>query len=204
MISFTTNINKALNNVRGEGPGLIEVAQETFYLLGIFGDDFEYLSTTFYEDIRLSDNRLYKADGAIFSVSPPKIYSNVDRGQYQVVLDDSSLELSNSFPNNIIGLRMVIRVGFVLDSDEHTGPLTDISDTLVSFDGPIDSYGVVYDTAEVGSVQIRLTGANPIFNLDERRFLFLNKENIRARVSTDSCCDQIYQGSLPLKLRWGR
>ncbi len=194
-------------------PSVTEVLQsgvvEAFYLFRILergNTEVLYSTTTFYTDLTLKRNGValpmysYPSDGGLISADSPQITTNVDREQYRVVLADTDLALRARMETGLVGLKLECRVGFVKDSK----PLLDINDTAIVYSGRVDSASLLLETSEFGSTNVQITGSSPMYNLDMKRGVFMTKDKVRSRWPSDSCADQIYEGSSGLNLKWGR
>jgi hypothetical protein len=194
MIQFSTNIQAVLS----------QMPIETFYMLRIANTNGTsiYSSTDYFTDITLSNGYVYTADSLIQSVDVPQLSSTVDREQYKIVLADPSFSQTSVIENNIIGKILETRIGFI---NQTTGlPYLTASDTLVVYRGRIDSASYAIDSGEIGESKLQITGSSPLSNLDQKNGIFLSKDTIRRLNGTDSCCDQIYEGSGTLTFKWGR
>jgi len=194
MIQFSANIQACLNSDN----------IEAFYLLRITYSNGTpiYSSTSHFHDITLSNGYVYTADSLIEAVDPPNLSSSVDKEQYKIVLADPSLSEMSILESNIIGKLLETRVGFI---NKATGlPFLSTSDTLVVYKGRIESANYIIDTKEIGECKLQISGSSPIVNLDQKNGIYLSKDSIRRRDGTDTCCDQIYEGSGALVLKWGK
>jgi hypothetical protein len=199
MIQFSPNVSAVLAS------GVIE----SFYMFRILNRKDEgllYATTTFYADINLKRNGVadpmhhYPANGGLISADAPQVTTNVDREQYKVVIADEDLVLRPQLEIGMVGLKLECRVGFVKDSK----PLLDIADAPIVYSGRIDGASLVIDTSSFGGIQVQITGSSPMRNLDMKRGIFMTKDKVRMRLPTDSCADQIYEGSTGLNLKWGK
>jgi hypothetical protein len=194
MIQFSTNIQTILSTF----------PIESFYMLRISNQNGTviYSSTDYFMDISLSNGYTYTADSLLLSVDAPQLSSSVDREQYKIILSDPSFSQAATIESNIVGKYLETRIGFI---NQTTGlPYLTVSDTLVVYKGRIESAGYVIDSGEIGESKLQITGSSPISNLDQKNGIYLSKEMIRGTNGNDSCCDQIYQGSGTLALKWGK
>lgn len=159
-------------------------------------------STTHYMDVTLPNGVTYISDGLILSMDSPSLSSSVDRTQYKVVLADPNLGDMSAYQSGLVGCELETRLCFV---DQETGqPYLATEDSFIVYKGMVDGVSYEIDTKELGEVRVTITGSSPIANLDQKRSIYLSRDSIRKRNSADSCCDQIYQGSGALVLKWGR
>lgn len=194
MIQFSANIQTVLS----------QMPIETFYMLRVsnINGTAIYSSTDYFMNVTLSNGYVYTADSLLLSVDPPQLSSTVDREQYKIVLSDPSFSQASIIENNIVGKYLETRIGFI---NQTTGlPYLTASDTLIVYKGRIDSAGYVIDSGEIGESKLQITGSSPISNLDQKNGIYLSKETIRNANGNDSSCDQIYEGSGALMLKWGK
>jgi hypothetical protein len=194
MIQFSANIMSEVNagNV------------ETFYLLSIRNGDgsLERASTTHAIAITMGDGVTYLANDQIVAADPPKLSTTVDREQYRVTLADPSFENAEAADSGMVGKTLETRIGFV---NSTTGlPYTAMADTFIIYKGRIDGAALTVKTAELGESNLDITCASPMAVLDMKKPLYLSKDFIRGRQASDSSCDQVYEGSGSLVLKWGK
>lgn len=89
-------------------------------------------------------------------------------------------------------------------AEDYGQPYLDAMDTFSAYKGRIESCAYDIDTRELGQVKLTITGSSPIVNLDQKRSIYLSRDYIRKQNGTDSCCDQIYEGSGMITLKWGK
>jgi hypothetical protein len=177
-----------------------------FYLLKIQKHDVS--NTTFYCGTTHSTSVIYGGDtyyndGKIVSVDGINLSSTVDRDTFKIVLADSDLtlvsELDSATNNSLTGATASIYAGYL---DSNSQPI--LSAMLPVYIGTVDAYAIIFDTNSNGSATVAITLSNPMNNLDQKRSIELSKQAIRARHPADSCCDQLYEGSTAMTLRWGK
>jgi hypothetical protein len=165
-----------------------------------------YNMTTHRYDLTLPDTRVFKADGNLLSVDTVRMSAIIDRSQFKIVLADPKFAFGELLDNNdpkeksLTGAPMSIYICFI-DTDTRI-PL--LSDLLTVYEGTIDVYGYTVDTNINGNAALSITGASPMGNLDQKKFMELSKQASRARNENDSSCDQLFDGSSALTLRWGK
>jgi hypothetical protein len=194
MIEFSANIQTVLATF----------PIESFYMLRISNKNGTaiYSSTDYFMNISLSNGYTYTADALLLSVDAPQLTSAVDREQYKIVLSDPSFSQATVIEDNIVGKYLETRIGFI---NQTTGlPYLTASDTLIVYKGRIESAGYIIDSGEIGESKLQITGSSPISNLDQKNGIYLSKEMIRNVNGNDSCCDQLYEGSGTLALKWGK
>lgn len=201
MLPFSTNMQSVLNLGHIEGFYLLRVVDSTGVVI--------FSSTTHYTDITLSNGNTYFSDGKIIAVDAPQLSSTVDREQYKIVLTDPSFALSSKLDSNLVGKQLETRIGFVdsnnsISNANYGKPYTNVEDTFVIYRGLIEAAAYEIDTNTIGESKIAISGASPLLSLDQKNGIYLSKDYIHKNSPTDTSCDQIYQGSLGLVLKWGR
>jgi hypothetical protein len=159
-------------------------------------------------DVQLKSNGIaladynYFSDATLVTIDPPQMSTNVDREQYKITLADPMLEKMTSVRNNLVGKVLEGRLGFV---NHYTGtPYLEIADCPIVYKGRIDGASYLIKTNEFGESILQITGSSPMRNLDMKKSLFISRDFVRQRDATDSSCDQIYEGSGAITLKWGK
>jgi hypothetical protein len=187
MIEFSNNIKTLLQN-----PVI-----DAFYMVRIN----TYLTTSHVTNITV-DGNTYLSDGRLLSVDPPKLSSSVDRELYKVTLADPDYSIGGTMQTGIVGKTFEVRLGFV---DPITSqPYTALSDTVLIYKGFVDSIAYNIETNQQGEVALLVTGASPMANLDVTKTFYTSRDFIRSISPTDSCFDQVYEGSGTVNLKWGK
>ena len=83
-------------------------------------------------------------------------------------------------------------------------PELNLNDTILIYSGTIDGTGYSINTAEIGNSILNVTCSSPMGDLDFRRPIYTTKDSMRSRDPSDTSCDQIYEGSGQLQLKWGK
>lgn len=177
---------------------------ETFYTIRIAdkNDTVVFTSTTHHSNVTLSNGHLFEANGLIVSVDPPQLSTTVDREQYKVGIADPAFLQGSMAENGLIGKKLEVRIGFI---DPTTGlPYTNVNDTFLVYKGRIDGTAYKVSTQEYGESVLMITGTSPILSLDMKKGIFLSRDAVRQRNVNDSSCDQLYEGSGSVVLKWGR
>lgn len=95
-----------------------------------------------------------------------------------------------------------VKVGYY---DQEMGkPMFNVSDTILVYKGAVESLSASLKTGEFGESFVQVSGSSPMNSLDMKKYIYLSKEATRKRNYLDTCCDQIYQGSGALTLKWGK
>jgi hypothetical protein len=161
-----------------------------------------YLSTTHISNITLSNGETYLADGKLLNVDTPRLSATVDRELYKVIFADPDYAIGNAMQTGIVGKNFEVRIGFINNTTNE--PYNNISDTVLAYKGKVDNMSYSIDSGDVGEVVLAITGASPMADLDSTKAFYTSKEYIRGLYPTDSCFDQIYEGSGPINLKWGK
>jgi len=159
-----------------------------------------YRTTTFYDNITLSNGETFVADGKLVQISPPRIDSIVDRQEMSLVLDNSAV--GHGAVELLIGKRLVV---YQLAIDLLTNlPETNMADLLVITRNFISGVSLQYDTAERGESSIEIKGSSPLLDLSLKKKYYASKEYIQQYEPLDTSYDQVYQGSRLVNLKWGK
>jgi hypothetical protein len=188
MIAFSPTIAALLQN-----PTI-----DAFYCVTIKN----YKTTSFYNDVTLSNGEVFLADGKLFSVDPPKISAVVDREIFRVVLADPSYGLGASFESGLVGGLFEVKI--VLTDPVTKVPYTNISDCIIAYRGLIDNIGYSIQPGNEGETLLAISGSSPMNDLDLTKNFYTSREFIKTKNPDDTCFDQIYEGSGPVNLKWGK
>lgn len=197
MISFTDNIKSVLNNDSIEYFSMVRIESSPGVNL--------YATTTYYNDIQLlpvSATYHYVADGTLLAADPPQNTSTVDREQYKVAFADPFNTKRGDIESSLVGKIIECRLGFV---DPVTSqPFLNIEDTIVVYRGRVDGASISIKAGSLGESIVQITGSSPMRNLDMKKPYYISKERVHQRNPNDTSCDQIYEGSGALIVKWGR
>jgi hypothetical protein len=172
-------------------------AVEAFYLVGI--DTF--YRTSHSSDVNLLGN-LYESDGSVLSVDPPLLSSTVDRQLFKLTLTDVGIPLGSFAENGILGLDVVVYVGFI---DPSTGvPYTSSNDYIKIYSGYVDGCSYSYSMGTVGERLFSVTCSTPMGDLDLKKPIYTSQNYLDKNNPGDTSFQQIYEGSGPIEIRWGR
>jgi hypothetical protein len=206
MIPFTNNIISALNNDAIEYFSMVRIeraAHETDPIpINL------YATTSHYNDIQLlvngnPDSKYnYIADGTLMAIDPPQNSSVVDREQYRVAFADPEFSKKGLMEDSLVGRLIEARLGFINPLDSR--PFLNIEDTIVTYRGRVDGAAIAIKAGGLGESIVKITGSSPMRNLDMKKPFFISREKIKQREPLDTSCDQIYEGSLGLIMKWGR
>jgi hypothetical protein len=188
MIEFSSTIISLLQN-----PSV-----DAFYMVRIYA----YYTTSHFNNITLSNGETYVADGRIVQVDPPKLSATVDRELYKVTLADPDYTLGAAAQSGLVGKEFEVRIGFINPSTN--APYTQLANTILAYKGLVDSIAYNIGTGNVNEAILSVTGSSPMSDLDLTRSFYTSKEYIRTLNTNDTCFDQIYEGSGPVQLKWGR
>jgi hypothetical protein len=188
-------------------PTVVEVlAQptiESFYLVRVLdGATVMYSTTSYFRDITLSNGTIYYSDGRLLSVDTPQLSSSVDRELYKIAIADPDFNSSEAADAGLVGKQVEVRLCFV--SHITKNPLTNIADCPLVYKGTVEGTNYTIETATVGESVLSISCSSPMSDLDLRRPIYLSKDTVSSRNPLDTCCDQIYEGSGQLTLKWGK
>lgn len=173
---------------------------EAFYLVDV--DSGLYRTTSFFRDITLSNGVTFSNDGRLLSVDPPQLSSTVDREIYKISIADPDFNSGDSADRGLIGKLVEVRIGFVNQATNL--PETNIVDTVLVYRGKIDGTSYIVNTNTIGEAVLNVTCSSPMADLDLRKPIYTTKDAARSREPSDTSCDQIYEGSGQLTLKWGK
>jgi hypothetical protein len=207
MIPFSENIKRALNSDAIEYFSMVRIERATHETetkpINI------YASTSHYNDIQLIDGAdtnnpkyLFIADGTLLAADPPQNSSIVDREQYKIVFSDPEFTRIADLENSLVGRKIECRLGFIDPLDSK--PMVNINDTIVTYRGRIDSANRTIKAGGLGESLISITGSSPMCNLDMKKPFFITREKVREMDAKDTSCDQVYEGSTNIIVKWGR
>jgi hypothetical protein len=165
-------------------------------------DNLVLSSTSFYENITLDNGDLYEANDLLVSADPPQLSTTVDREQYKIVIADPDFMEGSEAEIGMVGKKMTVVAGFI--NPETGTPFTADEDVFVVYKGKVDGAAYKIALQEFGEALLQITGVSPILSLEAARGIYLSKDAVRRRNSQDSSCDQLYEGSTAVVLKWGK
>jgi hypothetical protein len=188
MIKFSNNISVLLQNP----------AIEAFYCITVGS----YRTTSFYSNITLSNGEVFESDGRLVSVDTPRISTVVDREIFKIVLTDADYVLGAQFQSGLVGANFEVRI--LLINPVNNSPYTNLADTILAYKGIVDNIAYSLQTSGVGETALAISGSSPMNDLDLTRNFYTSREYIKTKYPDDTCFDQIYEGSGPVNLKWGK
>jgi hypothetical protein len=202
MMSFSATVQGYLSNGR----------IEAFYLLRLLNSNgsWIYSSTSCFCDITLTEagvslgaNFTYSSNSSLKSVDLPQQSTSVDREQYKIsIITNPTNPQMNLATTNLIGKTLETRIGFI---NTATGnPDMAIENTIIVYRGRVESAGYIIESSDIGESTLQLSGSSPIVNLDQKNGLYLSRDSIKHLNVNDTCCDQIYESSSAITLKWGK
>ena len=195
----------------------IEVVNSAF-VVKIINDNLDVYITTAPFDFELKNNNVvintYLSDGRLISLEAPSIDTAVDETNYTIVISDPAFSDGYALEADWISSQIEIRMVFFnpenINMTDSAGnsikpeePFQEIADTLLVYAGVIDSAVYNIDTEEIGSVEITLTCASPMYNLDATRTYLLNRDFCKTINPSDTAFDQLQKSSIEVSLIWG-
>jgi hypothetical protein len=190
MIQFSAALATVLDNPTIEPIYLVDIGEG------------EYRLTSHYGNVQMTDGRLFYSNGLLINVDAPQQSSIVDREEYKIVLADPDFSFAQNYPTVLIGARVEVRVTFVDPATDNY--LNSIADTLLIYKGVVEGAAYKVVTESAGESQLVITCTSPMANLEFVNTILLDKGFIRSKYPTDTCCDQVYEGSGQITLRWGK
>lgn len=189
MIQFTPTVIALLSNP------LVEIV----HLVSI-GPTFR--TTSHYEPVELSDGTTYSADGRLLTVDSPRMSASVDREIFRVTLADDDYGLSIGIGEGLVGGKFEVKLALI---NPATGIIqTNVADVLTAYKGIVDSISYAIQPGNIGSVVLSVSGASPMADLDATRAYVGSRDYMRSIDKDDTSFDQIYEGSGPVALKWGK
>lgn len=175
---------------------------ESFYLVQVNLAGLTLKTTSFYTDLILSDGSTYLSDGRLLAVDPPKLSATVDRELYKITMADPDFSLGAYLEKGLVGVDVVVRVGFVNTATNL--PLTDLVNTVIVYQGKVDSGSYAVSTEDVGETVFVLSCSSPMGDLDLTKYLQTTKDALRYIDATDTSFEQVYENAGQIELRWGK
>ena len=158
-------------------------------------------------DVTINGLGTFQSGNNLMSIEAPRLSTVVDRTVYKLLYADPTFELKHLFEGGVVGTPVTVYLGFINTTGGVVGttkpgrPFLDYADLLVAYRGVIDTHG--YSITEDG-VSLSLECSSPMADLDLKRLWTTARESIRSRVETDSCFDQVYEGSSSASFLWGK
>jgi hypothetical protein len=177
---------------------LLEQTVESFFLVDL-NNGFRKTSNAF--NITYNGN-LYIADGTLLTVEPPQMSSIVDRQAFKIVMSDVNMEMGVLAEAGMLGTPVNVYMGFInIGTDQ---PHTELDKFLTIYSGHIDGVSYRYDTSLIGERAFILTCTTPMSDLDLKKPIYTSQDYLDKNYPGDTSYQQIYEGSGPIELRWGK
>jgi len=193
---------------------------ELIYLVKI-GEVDPILTTSHYTDFDLfieSSTETYISDGRLLAADKFTMSEVLDSASYSIVLADPNFldvshvnEVNNRFLTKTIQIKAAVlntTNSTIIDSGGRNvapgKPFQDVRDTLTYYAGIINEITLNVDTSVTGKSLLSLKCSSPMANLSYNRSFKLNRDFIRDRNFTDSCCDHVGEGVGAVRLLWGK
>jgi hypothetical protein len=194
MLQFSSNIVSEISSGNARALFCVHIKKTDGTLI--------YASTSYYNDVTLSNGVTYIADDTLISVQPPQFSTTVDRDQFKISIAGENFMNTIGDSGDLVGCKLEVYLCFI---NSATGtPYTNMPDTLPFYIGRLDGISAELETDEIGSEIFTINAASPMMALEMHKGVFLSREAIRARSPNDSCADAVYEGSGSLMYRWGR
>lgn len=150
----------------------------------------------------------FSEDNYVIQVDAPRLTSIVSKATYKISLADPNYDFKPLAEAGLVGTEVELYVGFIntlettLGGAEPGEPLLLLEDIPLVYSGQIDSHG--YSVNEETGIVFFIDLASPMAALGAVKSVLTSKAETRARLSSDSSCDQIYAGSRATNLLWGK
>jgi hypothetical protein len=169
----------------------------SFYLVRVAS----FYFTNYFKNVDFGGDT-YVADGYLKDVDLPQLGSIVDRQQFKITFSDASLDFGVHANNNLVGKIAKIYVVFL--DDVTNQPRLEPENVLVSNDSAVDGVSYSINTASVGEALFTVTCSSPMMDLDASAPFYTSADFYNKNYPGDTCCEQIYEGSSMISLRWGK
>jgi hypothetical protein len=168
-----------------------------FFLLADLGFSTPVRATSLPYPVTYNSN-LYSPDTAVVSFGPPRVSNTVDREVYELTLIDHNNEYQAYARAGINGKLLTVYAGFLNSAEQ---PLLGGTDVFIAYKGFMDSAAIVNDGQ---SKLLVIKAASPMGNLDATGGYIASKDGMDQVSSTDTSFDEIYSGSKPINMKWGK
>lgn len=175
---------------------------DPFVLLRIWNDTEQLHASTTLNTNYTYAGVTYAKNSPLISLEAPKLSSTVDRSEFKLSIADPSFEFGNNFESNLTGARMQVTVGFI--NSRNGQAYTGADEFLIAYRGRVAATVYQIEAGDDKSITLNIAAASPMFDLDRKRGIRINKTAYRARYPNDSACDQQFDGSAKIVLRWGK
>jgi hypothetical protein len=192
-------------------PNVIQLIASTsisnFFLINI-KHSVPLLYTTLPYSVEVTEIGVFTFDNYIVQVDAPRLTSIVSKASYKISLADPNYNFKSLAENGLVGTEVDLYIGFINTLSTPLGganpgePLLLLEDLPLVYSGQIDSHG--YSISEDTGIIFFIDLASPMAALGAVKSVLTSKAETRARLSTDSACDQIYAGSRATNLLWGK
>lgn len=157
--------------------------------------------TTYPADLEFN-GETYINDGAIIGLELPKMTSVVDRQRFKLTFADTYLDFAAIAENSLIGQTVEVWMSFVDLSTNK--PILNPVDVILIYKGAVDAPAHQLNTGDGSTMQFALDCASPMADLDRTRTYFASQDYADKNYPGDNSYEQIFQGSGPVSLRWGK
>jgi hypothetical protein len=182
---------------------------KSFYLISIVGTNINIKYTTNFYDLDIPGLGLFTSNNSLSKFDPPLIEKATDRETYKFTFTDSNFDLRSTAEENIIGSRASLYMGLINTTENILGganpeaPLLNLEDITLGFDGVIDGKQYTIDIIEQTAI-FTIECSTPMASLEAKLPYITSKDAIQNLDPTDTCYDQIYEGSVAVGLLWGK
>jgi len=166
-----------------------------FFLVHLqFSND--YFLTTLPYSVTWNGN-LYETEANLLNFESPRATTVVDRQAYKLRLSGLDPDIQAEVEAGIIHRPVSIRMGFIVGGTPNTG----LADLMHVYSGTVANVKkVITEQEQAFAVEC----SAPLSDLDAKSTLFTTRDGIKQFDPTDTCFDQIAEGSAEFSLNWGK
>lgn len=175
----------------------LNLSDPKFFLLAELGFSTVVRATSLPYSVTFN-SKTYYPDTAVVSFGPPRVSNTVDREVYELTLIDHNNEFQAYARAGINGKLLTVYAGFL---DASGQPLLGANDVFIAYKGFMDTASISND----GQAKLFvIRAASPMGNLDATGGYVVSKDGMDQVSSTDTSFDEIYSGSKPINMKWGK
>jgi len=172
----------------------------TFICVKILKGTIQKRYTTYPSDLTFL-GEMYLTKNVIAGLEKPKMTSVIDRDLYKITFVDSDRqEFANYFDSGLLDANVEVHTGFI---DNATG-LPEVNESFIIYKGKVADYKYHVETDVVGEIKASISCTNPMSDLDAINPYYTSKEFMKQIDPTDTCYNEIFNGSNKLVLYWGK
>lgn len=142
------------------------------------------------------DGNTYLSGTEVVEFQAPRYSTTVDRESYTIIFSGIDATLESEMTAGIVNRPVEIRVGFTVDGV----PQLDPEDTIHSYSGFVATPKLEISD---GTKRFIIECSSPLASLDAKAQLYTTRDMQQNIDPTDTCFDQIFDGSESYSLTWG-